>query len=63
MSNRHPPNSTDRFVSHIIVGLAVGLLVARKAGASGVVVGALLAMGAHEMFDAPVADLVADITQ
>ena len=62
MGNRCQPNSTDRFVSHLIVGLAVGLLVARKTGPSGIVVGALLAIGAHEMLDAPVAVVVADIS-
>jgi hypothetical protein len=63
MNNQSRPNSTDRIISHLIVGLAVGLLVARKAGASGLVFGALLAMGAHEALDAPMAVLVADVTQ
>jgi len=62
VSNRRLPNSTDRIVSHVIVGIAAGLLVARKAGASGVLVGALVAVGAHEMLDAPVADFIAEVT-
>ena len=61
MSNKRPTN-TDRIVSHILVGLVVGYLVGKQTGKWGFVIAALASAGAHEMFDAPVANVVAEIT-
>jgi hypothetical protein len=63
MSGQPQPNQTDRIVSHVIVGLVVGALVGRKAGVWGFVLGGLLAAGAHELADAPGAQIIADLTQ
>jgi F0F1-type ATP synthase assembly protein I len=62
MSNNHQPNQTDRIVSHVIVGLLVGLVVGKQTGKWGFVVGVLAGAGAHELLDAPVANVVADFT-
>jgi hypothetical protein len=56
------PNQVNRLISHAVVGLAVGMLVGSKKGKSGFVMGAIASVAAHEMLDAPVADLVAEFT-
>jgi hypothetical protein len=62
MSGKHPrPTQTDRWIAHAGVGLIAGGLVATKKGLAGFVVGALVGMGAHYVFDQPAAQLVADI--
>lgn len=55
------PSQTDRIVSHAIVGLAAGAAAGRKAGWPGFIAGAAVAVAAHEILDAPVAGLIADL--
>ena len=63
MSNsKHQPNGTDRAISNVLVALAVGLVVGSKAGVEGFIFGALVGAVAHEAFDAPAANFVAELT-
>lgn len=62
MSNQNQPADLDRVISHVLVGLAVGAIVSRKAGKWGFLVGALASAVAHELLDAPVAGIVAEFT-
>ena len=56
------PTSGTRTVAHLAVGGLVALLVAKAGkGPGGAVLGAVLSMAAHEMLDAPAAQLMANI--
>jgi hypothetical protein len=54
------PSDRDRALSHVVVAIAVGLIVGKKFGKWGFVVGALVGAEAHEILDAPVAQVIAD---
>ncbi len=59
-----PPSRADpaaRWLSHLLVGLAAGALVGRKAGPTGFVLAALLTGFAHEALDAPMAGVLAEL--
>ncbi|HTW06974.1 MAG TPA: hypothetical protein VME46_05675 [Acidimicrobiales bacterium] len=56
------PSPADRLVSHVLVGLAVGLLVASKTGIVGFLLAGLLAAAAHALLDAPLARLIAPMS-
>lgn len=60
MSSRQPTNA-DRYIAHILVGAGAGLIVGKKTGTLGFVIAALLAATAQELFDAPIAHVVADL--
>jgi uncharacterized membrane protein len=60
MSNR-VPTPVDRTVSHVAVGLAVGVLAGSKTGVAGFFVAGLVGAVAHAAFDAPLAQVVADL--
>lgn len=55
------PTQVDRIVAHAIVGAAVTAVVGKQAGLLAGVLVAALAVIAHEVADAPVAQLVAAI--
>ena len=56
------PTPTDRYVSHALVGIAVGGLFSTKGGLPGFIIGGLIAAFAHAELDAPVAGVVAVLT-
>lgn len=61
MSN-NTPSPADRLISHVLVGLAVGLLVGSETGIIGFIVAGLLAAAAHALLDAPLARVVAALS-
>lgn len=61
MSPRRRPDPVTRWVSHVLVGAAAGLLVGQRSGPIGGVISALVAIAAHEELDAPVAGVLADL--
>jgi hypothetical protein len=56
------PNETDRAISHALVALAGGAVGASRNGLPGFVIGAVVTTAAHVVLDAPLADVVADVT-
>lgn len=62
MNGRRQPDQNVRLVSHALVGLGVGYLVAKEKGLAGFLVGAVLSTVAHEALDAPVAQLLSDLS-
>jgi len=59
---QNQPDGEDRIISHVLVALVVGLLVGRKRGIQGFLIGAVAGAVGHELLDAPIANLVAEIT-
>ena len=57
-----PVKPADRWVGHVVVGLLVGALVGKAKGLPGFVVGAIVGGVAHEVIDAPAAQLIADLS-
>jgi hypothetical protein len=56
------PTNGTRTIAHLAVGGLVALLVAKAGkGPGGAVLGAILGMAAHEMLDAPAAQLMTNI--
>lgn len=53
------PNRETRWLSHALVGVLVGCMTAQVKGL-GFIGGAVLAAGAHEALDAPMADVLND---
>jgi hypothetical protein len=60
MRKKRQPDRATRLLSHAFVGIAAGVVVGRRAGIVGFTVAAFAGSVAHELFDAPVADLLAD---
>lgn len=56
------PSEGDRLVAHAIVGVGTGLAVGKKSGFAGFIVGAIVGIFAHAIFDAPLATVIAEIT-
>lgn len=61
MNNRRQPDQDARLLSHALVALGVGYLVAKEKGLAGFIVGAMLGTAAHAALDAPVAQLLSDL--
>jgi len=61
MAQRVQPDQPARFLSHVVVGLTVGTLVAMKAGIGAVLATACLTATAHEALDAPLAGALSDL--
>lgn len=61
MSN-NIPTPADRLVSHVLVGLTVGLIVGSMTGIGGFLVAGLLAAAAHALLDAPLARVIAALS-
>jgi hypothetical protein len=61
VKNRRP-TETDRIVSHLVVGLVAGALVGQKTGLWGFIIAGVLAAVAHELLDAPLAGVIAEIS-
>lgn len=59
MRHRQPKRET-RWLSHVLVGALVGCMTTQVKGL-GFVGGVILAAGAHEALDAPVANLLTDL--
>jgi len=61
MAQKAQPDQSARWVSHVVVGLTVGTLVARKAGIGAILATACLTAAAHEALDAPLAGALSDL--
>lgn len=61
MAIRPQPDPEARWLSHALVGVAVGAVVGKSAGTAGFIVAALTTMVVHEALDAPVAVVLADL--
>lgn len=59
--NTNQPSRDDRLISHAVVALASGAVVGSQKGLAGFVGGAVVGVLVHEAFDAPLADLIADL--
>jgi hypothetical protein len=60
MNGYRQPDQSARLISHALVGLGVGYLGAKEKGFAGFIVGVVVGTAAHEVLDAPVAQLLAD---
>jgi hypothetical protein len=58
---RRQPDPAARWISHAIVGLAVGYAFGKKAGPGAFWVTAIISALAHEAADAPVAQVLSDL--
>jgi hypothetical protein len=54
------PDRTARWISHAAVGFAAGVLVGKKTGTGGLIVGSVAAVLLHEALDAPLAVLLSE---
>jgi Na+/H+ antiporter NhaA len=61
MSNGRQPDPQTRFASHLLVGLAVGSVAGKKSGLFAFAFAAIASVLAHEVLDAPVAQLLTDL--
>lgn len=59
--NRSNPDLAARWTSHLIVGFAAGAAVRKKATPAEALISAVVAAVAHELLDAPVADLLSEL--
>lgn len=59
--DRRRPDKDVRLLSHVIVGFGAGYVIGKRTGVLGFIVAALLSTAAHEVLDAPVAMLLADL--
>jgi hypothetical protein len=60
MANSSPPDPTAQALARLLVGVGVGSLFAKKAGIAGALFTGVLAIAAHELFDAPLAGVLAE---
>jgi uncharacterized membrane protein YeaQ/YmgE (transglycosylase-associated protein family) len=61
MNNASHPDPETRWLSHLIVGCAVGAVAGKHSGTAGFITTAIIGALVHEALDAPIATLLTDI--
>lgn len=61
MANKQPSDA-DRIMGHLIVAAVVAFIGSRIKGVPGAIAGAVIGVVAHEELDAPLAQLIAELS-